>query len=181
MSRRRRKRKARGPGVYENPDGSVTTVTHTNGMIVETKVRPAPRPGEAKKTVTRIPIAGPPAGEPISGLIQAPVIRTNVIPGEPASVTVDQATGLEFSSRSEMDAYYKAHNLVDMSGKEGAKRMAAPSFAEKPKSEGSQYVQSFDPNGMPPPGKISEKTIMTPAARQRLFGGAPLKIGRRFR
>lgn len=151
-------------------------------MLIETKVRPSPRPGEAKRQVmSRVPVAGPPAGEPISGLVQAPAIRTNVIPGEKPGVTYDQGTGLEFNNRSEMEAYYKAHNLVDMSGKEGAQRFQAPSFAEKPKSEGSQYVQSFDPAGLPPPGKISEKTIMTPEARQRMFGGAPIKAGRRFK
>ena len=150
-------------------------------MLIETKVRPNPRPGEAKKTVTRVPVAGPPAGEPISGLVQAPAIRTNVIPGEKPGVIFDQGTGLEFTTRSELDAYYKRHNLVDMSGKEGAQRLAAPSFAQKPKSEGSIYVQSFDPAGMPPPGKITERTIMTPEARQRVFGGAPIKAGRRFK
>ena len=181
MSKRRRKNKARKPGVYQNEDGSTTTIVEANGMIIETKVRPNPRPGEAKKQVmSRVPVAGPPAGEPISGLIQAPTIRTNVIPGEKPGVIFDQGTGLEFTTRSDLDAYYKQHNLVDMSGREGARRLSAPSYAEKPKSDGPQYVQAFDPTGMPPTG-VTEKTIMTPEARQRRFGGATIKAGRRFK
>ena len=178
MSRRRRRRKPRGPGVYQNPDGSTTTIVEANGMLIETKVRPCPRPGEAKRQViSRVPVKGPPAGVPVSGLEQAPTIRTNAIPGEKG--IHDYATGIDFSRRADYDRYYKQHNLVDYSGKEGAIRNEAPSYAQEPKRESNTRVRGFDPAGMPP-GGISDSTIMTNETRSRVFGGPSLpRIGRR--
>jgi hypothetical protein len=181
MSRRRRNRKARGPGVYDNGDGSTTTIVEANGMIIETKIRPNPRPGEARKqVVSRAPVAGPPAGIPVSGLMQAPVVRSNVLPGEDPGVVHDHGTGMDFSTRAEYDHYYKEHGLEDMSGKEGARRNQAPSYAQQPLRERSQYVQGFNPMSGEPAAVINEHTLMRPEARQRLFGGASRpNIGRR--
>lgn len=179
MSKRRRKRKPRGPGVYQNPDGSTTTITQHGDEILEVTTRKAPgRPAVTMTTKS----TGIPSGQRTNGLTQAPTIRTNVIPGEKPGVIFDQGTGLTFNTRSELDKHYKEHNLVDMSGREAALRHQAPSYESEPKRSGSQFVQAFDPKNGLPPATISDKTIMTPETRQRVFGGASgPKIGRRFK
>lgn len=178
MSRRRRNRKPRGPGVYQNPDGSTTTITQHGDEIIEVTSRKAPgRPAVTMTTKS----TGAPAGNEQGGLYQAPAIQTNVIPGEPPGVTIDQGTGLEFKSKSDLERYYKEHNLVDMSGREGARRLQAPSYAEQPKSSGGPHVRAYNANaGGPPEPTVGPHTIMTPEAQRRLFGGAPIKNGRRF-
>lgn len=144
MGKRSKNRKRRGPGVYQNQDGSVTTVEFLDdGRIVETIVH---NPGTArqwkmKSTLSQESQSKVDRGENLKEMARqqkAPVARCNPVPGMPDRIKKDPLTGLELSDPAQYKRALKENGWRELDSKKDPIRQ--PDHTEVPKREPFVYT-----------------------------------------